>query len=412
MTELIPKSCDVIIVGAGPAGALAAKLLHDQNIHVVVFEKAKFPRFVIGESLLPQSMMFLEKAGMLPSVQAHGFQFKDGANFSFGDKETSINFKNKTAAGWSNTFQVQREEFDNLLANAAMNSGVPVFFEHDVKSVDVDGERNILHITNPNGDDIDISCRFIMDASGYGRVLSRMLGLERPSTFPVRHAFFTHVKDKLSEKEFDRNKIQITVHPKIKEIWSWLIPFSNSTSSVGVIIPPDLLHCENQTPSETLWSIIGEMDLLSTLLEDAEEIRPVAQLKGYSANVSKLATKNFALLGNAAEFLDPVFSSGVTIAMKSADLAVANLVRQLRGESVDWEREFSIPLMTGVNCFRAFVEAWYDGRLQKIIKYPPAEENEIQKMIISILAGYAWDEKNPFVQKPEHLLDLVADQCA
>ncbi len=139
-------------------------------------------------------------------------------------------------------------------------------------------------------------------------------------------------------------------------------------------------------------------------------IRDCATLKGYSANVSTLASDKFALLGNAGEFLDPVFSSGVTIAMHSASLACDCLVRQLKGEAVDWQQDYAEPLMLGVNTFRTYVEAWYDGRFQEVIFFEDANP-KIKQMICSILAGYAWDSNNPFVSESRRRLDLVVNLC-
>ena len=135
---------------------------------------------------------------------------------------------------------------------------------------------------------------------------------------------------------------------------------------------------------------------------------PFRHIKGYSANVKTLHGRHFALLGNAAEFLDPVFSSGVTIAMHSAKLAADLLARQLKGQEADWQREFAEPLMTGVNAFRTYVNGWYDGSFQDAI-YAPNRNPEISRMISSILAGYAWDSNNPYVEKSERRLKALAE---
>lgn len=405
-------NCDVVIIGAGPSGTMAAALLAQQGVHAVVLEKSHFPRFVIGESLLPQSMEFIEKAGMLNAIKNADFQFKNGAAFSFGNKKNDILFEEKTAKGWATTFQVQRSSFDKILADQAEINGVEIRYGHEVTKITLTDDGAELLVSDEVGNKIALTCRFVVDASGYGRVLPRLLGLERPSDFPVRHALFTHISDQLSSKDFDRNKILITVHPKEPDIWYWLIPFGNGQSSIGVVATPERLATVDGDPSEKLWSLISETDELSALLSDAKEIQPVGQIKGYSCNVSQLSAHNFALLGNAGEFLDPVFSSGVTVALKSADLLIEPLLRQLNGEQVDWQKDFDAPLKVGVECFKAFVEAWYDGSLQKIIMNPPQGENNIKGMIVSVLAGYAWDEKNVFVTNPKKYLALVEQQCA
>lgn len=402
---------DVIVIGAGPAGALAATLLVQRGLKVAILEKSLFPRFVIGESLLPQSMVFLEKAGLLPVIEAAGFQLKNGANFTDDRRFSVIDFADKFTDGPATTFQVERERFDTLLADAAAAAGADLRFEQDVRDVSFDDDGATVTGTGPKGP-FRLTARFLVDASGYGRVLPRLMKLDTPSDFPVRHALFTHVDDRLEGRKFDRNKILITVHPECRDIWYWLIPFSGGKSSIGAVIPPERLAAFEGTPSEKLWAIIDQSAEMRTLLEGARDRRPAAEISGYSTKVSKIAGPQFALLGNAGEFLDPVFSSGVTVAFKSADLLIDPLMRQLNGETVDWEQDFAVPLQRGVDCFRVFVEAWYRGDLQEIIFNPPGDGNPIKGMIVSILAGYAWDEKNPFVNQGRRYLDLVALQCS
>lgn len=137
---------------------------------------------------------------------------------------------------------------------------------------------------------------------------------------------------------------------------------------------------------------------------------PVRHIGGYAANVEKLHGPGYALLGNAGEFLDPVFSSGVTIALRSADLAVRALLRQLAGETVDWQSVYDVPLRRGIDTFRAFIERWYTGELQDII-FHPQQAPRIRRMISAILAGYAWDETNPFVADPVRRLNTLHEVC-
>ncbi len=401
---------DVVVIGAGPAGALAACRLAKSGVKVLVLEKLVFPRFVIGESLLPQSMAYLQNADMLKAIESAAFQTKNGANFSDDSQFSSIDFSQKFTEGWASTYQVKREQFDNLLIKEAEAAGAVIWFESSVTGIEMQGQSASLQGLGPEGS-FELRCRFVVDASGYGRVLPRLLDLDTPSDFPERTAIYTHVKDDLASKYFDRDKILITVHPVHSEIWFWLIPFSDGTSSIGVVAPPDSLAKIPGSLSDQLWSNISETSELKELMEGAEECRPVNSMTGYSSKVKSLYGDNYALLGNAGEFLDPIFSSGVTIALKSADLLIDPLLRELEGEEVNWEKDFAAPLQVGVNCFRVFVEAWYSGELQKIIFNPPEDANPVKRMIVSILAGYAWDEENPFVTKGRRYLSAVAAQC-
>ncbi|MEJ6005061.1 NAD(P)/FAD-dependent oxidoreductase [Paucibacter sp. AS339] len=398
---------EIVIIGAGPSGSVAAGLLRRQGRDVLLIEKEQFPRFSIGESLLPQSMAFIEEAGFLRDVVEAGFQFKNGAAFQRGERRTAFDFRDKFSSGWGTTYQVQRASFDEVLARAAEKAGAELRFRHAVSAVDVSGERPLLTVKPPEGESYQLSARFLLDASGFGRTLPRLLDLETPSDFPLRGAYFTHVEDHISDPSFDRNKILVSVHPEHVDVWFWTIPFSNGRCSQGVVARTEFLERYAGSETERLRAIIAETPMLAHLLRDAVWDTPARQLIGYAANVKSLWGRNFALLGNAGEFLDPVFSSGVTIAVKSASLAAAAIGRELAGEAVDWEADYAQPLKAGVDTFRAFVESWYRGGFQDVI-FHPDQSADIRRMIASILAGYAWDLNNPYVAQPKRLKTLEA----
>ena len=400
-------NCDVAIIGGGPAGAVAAALLNKQGLRVVVLEKQHFPRFVIGESLLPHCMEFIEAAGFGDAVRAEpSFQLKNGAAFTWGGRYTYFNFTDKFSSGPGTTFQVRRALFDKVLIDEAAAQGVDVRFGHGVAAFDNSGAEARLRIEADDGA-YELSAGFVLDASGYGRVLPRLLDLETPSELPPRLAHFTHIVDNISSPTFDRDKILITTHPQHRDVWLWTIPFGDNHCSIGVVGTPDKLAGDSET---VLKKFALECPMLAEVLADAvwENEFPFRSIQGYSANVKSLHGRHFALLGNAAEFLDPVFSSGVTIAMHSAKLAADLLVKQFNGEAADWQREFAEPLMVGVNTFRTYVNGWYDGRFQDVI-YADNRNADISRMLSSILAGYAWDMENPYVEKSERRLNALAE---
>ena len=404
-----PLVVDVAIIGAGPSGAIAASLLHKQGRKVVIIEKQHFPRFSIGESLLPCCMQFIEEAGMLDALNDAGFQFKNGAAFRRNGNYTTFDFTDKFTQGPGTTFQVQRGSFDKLLADTAASQGVEIRYGETVEAIDLSAQPQ-LTICNEQGEHYQVQAQYVLDASGFGRVLPRLLNLERPSCLPPRSAIFTHIEDNICDASFDRNKILISVHPEHKDIWYWLIPFSNGRCSLGVVAEPHLLSHLSGTLEQQLLSIVNEEPGLKQLLNNAKVVQECATLKGYSANVTTLATDKFALLGNAGEFLDPVFSSGVTIAMQSASMAAKCVGKQLDGEHIDWQADYAQPLMQGVNTFRTYVQAWYDGSFQDVIFFEDPSQR-IKQMICSILAGYAWDTQNPFVSESQRRLNMVVELC-
>jgi flavin-dependent dehydrogenase len=405
------ETCDVLIVGAGPAGSVAAALLRQQGRQVLIVEREQFPRFSIGESLLPQSMEYLEQAGMLKAVVEAGFQYKNGAAFMRGERRTNFDFRDKHSPGWGTTYQVQRAHFDHVLATEAERFGAEIRYRHEVTAVDLDGEKPRVTAKDPQGKHYTIEAGFMLDASGFGRILPRLLQLETPSNFPVRGAIFTHIEDGISLPSFDRNKILITVHPAHCNVWYWTIPFAGGRCSLGVVAETGFLDRYQGSDTERLQALVNEEPSLRCLLENATWDTPARQIIGYSANVKSLWGRNYALLGNAGEFLDPVFSSGVTIAFKSASLATAALRKHFAGEAVDWQSEYALPLKKGVDTFRAFVESWYAGGFQKII-FHENQQPEIRRMISAILAGYAWDQSNPYVRETKRHLATLEELCS
>jgi len=404
---------EVVIIGAGPSGAVAAALLVRKGHKVLILERQQFPRFSIGESLLAHCLEFIEEAGMLEAVKAVGFQIKNGAAFACGQRYSWFDFRDKFSPGPGTTFQVQRAIFDKVLADEAERQGVEVHYQQEVLATDFSADNPVLTVRDlKDGSTYQVQSRFVLDASGYGRVLARLLDLERPSNFPPRKAIFTHIEDRIDDKGFDREKILISVHPQKHAIWYWTIPFSNGRCSVGVVGEPTLFDDNGEAQIETLQRLINEAPNLKRILGNAIWDTPANSMGGYSANVTRLHGKGYALLGNAAEFLDPVFSSGVTIALRSSKLAADALHRQLNGEVVDWQKEFAAPLQLGVETFRVYVEGWYSGEFQDVVFYDQGKANpQIRRMISSILAGYAWDTNNPFVVEPKRRLRMLSELC-
>jgi flavin-dependent dehydrogenase len=405
------ETTEILIIGAGPAGSVAAGMLRKQGRQVLMLEREQFPRFSIGESLLPQSMQYIEEAGMLRDIVEQGFQYKNGAAFACGDRRTEFDFRHKFSEGWGTTYQVVRADFDNTLAMAAQRAGAELRFRHEVIAVDVAGDMPEVTVRAPDGEEYKVVARKLLDASGFGRILPRLLKLEKPSNFPARGAIFTHVWDHIApDAKFDRNKILVTTHPEHVDVWYWTIPFAGGRCSLGVVARTEFLAQFEGSDTEKLKQIVDQDPGLSGLLANAEFVMPARSIIGYASNVDSLWGKNYALLGNAGEFLDPVFSSGVTIAFKSASLAAACIAKEFAGESVDWQAEYGHPLRQGVDAFRAFVESWYAGGFQKIIFHPDPSP-DVRGMICAILAGYAWDRKNPYVAEPKRRLTVLEELC-
>lgn len=401
---------DVIIIGAGPSGTVAACLLRNAGFDVLVLEKSTFPRFVIGESLLPQCLQTLEQAGCLEAIEMAGFQKKVGATFQHRGHYEKIIFENKFSAGPGYAFHVERSKFDQILADCALKAGAEIKFNCTVTAVTNQFNDCVINYIDGNGHDKKATSRFILDASGYGRVLPRLLNIDKPSSLEPKASLFTHIKDGMAPEDHERSETLITTHPEHSDVWYWLISFADGRSSVGVVGNPEILQPYQHLGIEGLKSIINEDPELRKKLRHAEFDTKDYQINAYSGSVSQMFGDGYAVLGNAGEFLDPIFSSGVTVAMQSAQLAVDVLTKSLRAQVVDWQTEFVDALMIGVNTFKTYVNNWYKGGLQDVI-YAPSQPKNIKSQVASILAGYAWDTQNPFVAKPVERLNALIQLC-
>ena len=396
---------DVLIIGAGPAGSSAASLLHRQGFKLVVVEKQIFPRFVIGESLLPHCMDLLKEADLLDAVDARGFIHKCGAVFRRGAEACNFDFSDQFTDGWKYTFQVPRADFDQTLADTVAARGVEILYGHGVNAISFNENGAEVTIESPDKTTRKVSARFVLDCSGYGRVLPRLLDLEKPTTFPTREALFTHVTGDQRPAGREGGKIWACIHPA--GAWVWIIPFSNGKTSTGVVATPEFFSRYPGEPDAQLRNILMADANVAARLGQMQFAMPAQRISGYACAIKQLYGPHFALAGNATEFLDPIFSSGVTLALASATRAAKTITRQLRGENVDWQAEYADHVMQGINAFRAYVSAWYDGTLQDIL-FAAQSNPGIMRQICSVLAGYVWDKTNPYVAQPERALPLLA----
>ena len=394
------SSYDVTVIGAGPAGTIAAALLKAGGLDVAIFERTRFPRFVIGESLLPICNDVLADAKLFDRVRSQGYQIKTGAVFLRGEQVCEYDFSQQFTDGATWTWQVPRAEFDNVLAEGVQAQGVPIFFQHSVTDVEV-GAAPRLSIEGPGGKSTDVRSRFIVDASGYGRVLPRLLDLDRPSDQRPRRALFAHVLGDRRPTGPNSGRIWIIIHQE--DVWLWVIPFADGRTSVGVVAPPAFFDDLPDDPEACLRAIIKSNPNAADRLADFDLVFSPLSIESYSIGIKQMFGGGYCIVGNATEFLDPIFSSGVALAMQSARIASNVIIRQLNGETVIWQNEYADFMIRGIDTFRTFVDAWYDCTLHKVFFASDVNEN-FKRMICSALAGYVWDLNNPFVKNHDRKL--------
>ncbi|PIE49940.1 MAG: pyridine nucleotide-disulfide oxidoreductase [Flavobacteriales bacterium] len=395
----------VLIIGAGPAGCVSAAYLHQKGNDVIVIEKSKFPRFVIGESLLPISMEHFTEVGLFDCLDKQGFEKKHGARFMRDGVVSLFDFSKKFTPGWDWTWQVPRADFDQTLTEELINKGIDVRFEQEVTDISFNGTHSVTSIRTKTGENYTIDAEFVIDSSGYGRVLPRLLNLDKPSALPEHSSIFTHIKD--TKRPVGKEGTLITFDIVKSQVWLWVIPFSNGTTSIGFVGPTKFIESYEGTTEEKLRALLKLSDYYYDRLKDEAFLFEPILINNYSKSVKQLYGDGYVLTGNSSEFLDPVFSSGVAFATASGLLAAKLADKQLNGTAVNWQKEYTNPINKGVAVFTSYIKDWYNEDLQTLFFHRP-ENLEVKEKICAVLAGYVWDESNPFVKKHDRAISSLA----
>lgn len=387
-----------IIIGAGPAGLIAAMKLKRNGYNPIVLEKRSFPRFEIGESLLPACMEILDDLDLIDDLKSFRHQVKTGATFCREKDSCEFLFEDQYSNGWGWTWQVKREEFDQQLYQVALSRGINIILNADVVQIEKKDKLFVVQVHTNNLNKEFVS-EFLFDASGYGRVLPRQFKLEADSELPNRGAVYTHITD---TNRTIKNGENIFVHAfNNNRDWIWVIPFNDETASIGIV--GDISTIEKYQSKDSFEDFFKSFNDLNGRFLNQEIVRPIESKKGYSVKASSLHGDGYVLCGNSTEFLDPIFSSGVTFAMISGSLAVDLFLKEQQDEIVDWQKEYDEYLERGLNVFKAFIKMWYEGTFQRIA-FAKYVQPSIKSQICSVLAGYVWDESNPFITKQDKVL--------
>jgi flavin-dependent dehydrogenase len=401
------KKVDVLVIGAGPSGTVAASHLANQGYKVTIVERSKFPRYVIGESLLPISMGHFEEAGLLPALEEKNFEVKAGALFIKGNKEFMIEFNDNFSDGWTWTWQVPRDEFDKTLADETEKKGVEIKYESTVESLEF-GDDVDFKVNTPNGIE-DYSCTFIIDSSGYGGVMTRMMDIPTHVSPTSNMAVYTQIED--DTHHLNDTPMQISFDILETDLWFWVIPFNNGVTSLGFVGNHekyfDDFEADNVAIEAEFRKMIQRSGKFKDRFKDMKlKFTPFVH-RDYTRSSETFLGDRFVLTGNTTEFLDPIFSSGVAFATESGLTAAKLVDKQLKGITVDWKREYVEHLEQGISVFRTYVKEWYTGNLQKIFFHVNVDPL-MKKQLTSVLAGYVWDLENPFVRKHKTIITTLA----
>lgn len=400
------KHVDILIIGAGPSGTVAASYLRNQGHEVLIVERAQFPRLVVGESLLPLSMGHFEEVGLLPALDAMNFEVKAGAKFFHPDGTFHLSFRENHTPGWTWTWQVPRADFDKTLADATERKGVQISYGSSITGIRFLPTHVEVDIALADGAKQTVSCKFVIDSSGNGGVLAQMLQIPTRTADTGRMAVFTHLDD--TTRDVNPEPMQISFDILERDLWFWVIPFSNGITSIGMVGGKEYFKEFGTMPDEqALRNMIRRSARFRNRFGDMPFRFSPNVIRDYTRATERFIGDRFVLTGNCAEFLDPVFSSGVAFATESGITAAKLVHRQLQGEAVDWQTEYVSHMEEGISVFRSYVNEWYTGNLQKIFWHPQVNMR-FKRMLTSVLAGYVWDRENPFVNRHDRIIRTLA----
>jgi flavin-dependent dehydrogenase len=401
--QAIPKSTHVLVIGGGPGGSTAATLLAQQGCEVTLLELSKFPRYHIGESLLPSVLPILDLLGVREKFDAHGFVHKQGAYLEWGPERWALNF-GELSGNATYAFQVVRSEFDKLLLDHAATQGVKVFDGVEVRSLAFDGERPVSATwqkkgENGNGhaaEEGQITFDYLIDASGRNSLMStRYLRNRRYHKIFQNVAVWGYWKN--ADLLATGRKGDIAVS-SIADGWLWAIPLHDDTMSVGVVMHKDsLAEKRSQGLDNILLKAIDDSPLVKNILRDAELVSSIHTEADYSYASEKFCGPGFFLVGDAACFLDPLLSSGVHLATFSAMLAAASLTSFERGEVSEDEMQnfFENSYRQAYLRFLVFLSAFYDvGRTKESyfweaqrVTQEEVSTSELKKAFLKLVTG-------------------------
>jgi flavin-dependent dehydrogenase len=359
-----PREYDVIVIGGGPAGSTASTLMAQHDLNVVLFERETFPRFHIGESLIPETYWVLKRLNMLPKMQQSHFVKKYSVQFvnAAGKLSAPFYFWDNKPHECSQTWQVVRSEFDKMMLDNAREYGVEVHEATRVVDVLFEGDRAV-GVTIQNGEGRqDIRARVIVDASGQNGILQNRFDLRVWDPVLNKSAVWTYWKG--AYRDTGKNEgATMVLQTADKHGWFWYIPLHNDTVSVGVVAPARQLLKGRGTPEQIYTEEVANCPGVQERIAGATRATGYFVTKDYSYRAKRPAGDGWVLIGDAYAFLDPLYSSGVLLALRSGEMAADAIADGLaKGDTsaaqlARWRPAFD----EGVNRMRRLVCEYYDG---------------------------------------------------
>src|SRR6202522_1132302 len=386
------ETCDVAVIGGGPAGSTAAAMLARRGHKVIALEKARHPRFHIGESLLPMNLPVFERLGVLDKVRALGV-YKPGADFEADNQRGYNTYAFARAIGKSppHAYQVWRQDFDKMLFDHARANGADAREGHEVVAVEqVDSRRSVVEVRVEAVQSYRITAQYVMDATGRDTFLSSKKRLRRKNNEHQSAAIFGHFRGAECRPGEDAGNISIY---RFEHGWMWMIPLPDGVMSIGAVCRPAYLKQRKGKTVDLLLATLQQNDDLGRRIEHAELIGEEVRVTGnYSYDSAQMGGPGWVMIGDAFAFLDPVFSSGVYLAMSGAEQAVNVVDGALREPARESGllRRLEKRQRAGMARFSFFIHRFNGPVMQQMFR-SPRNTWQSEQGVISMLAGDLFD---------------------
>ena len=376
---------DVAIIGGGPSGSTAATFLARQGHKVLVLEREKFPRFHIGESLLPQSMDAFARLGVIEKLDAK-FLPKYGAEITTacGTNSAKNLFKNGLRAKHDHAYQVTRSEFDKLLLDHSAENGAAVLEETSVEDLDFGPQQ--VGITIKTGSATrKIAARYLLDCSGRGSVVGNYFKLKQSYANLKKFSVFAHYENVARDEGLNGSFIRLI---RGRDRWFWMIPLTATKMSIGIVMDIVDFKAMKKTPEIALEEAIREQPQIWSRMTRATRLTEVYSASDYSYRNTTLFGDRWLLAGDAAGFIDPIFSTGVFLGIQSGEQAAEALGAALKNprSRAAVFKKYERGVNRVMNLYLRFVNNWYKPQFAEVITHP-VHHLQLAATVNAVLAG-------------------------